>query len=149
MRKVFILLFLIFAFSCREQTEKIIEPTIYIDYVNNQLEASTIECQQEITKDSSYLAQNFEEVNINGLIPRIKFNYTTLVIDGVRFQEIILYGCTNTNLTWYTQPYSYLCSFRHNLKTKTLSVFHLPSKQHIDFRSIQGRSYFKKCLSEL
>lgn len=74
------------------------------------------------------------------------FSYETIMINGVRFQEINLSGTANPKITWSTNPPVAICSFRHNTQEKSLHIFNTKTKKFLDFRANEGRLYFKECL---
>jgi len=136
--------------SCQENRTASSD-TIYIDYNTIGSDATTQKCYSEIITNKDYVNLKFNDsssVNPYQQKARSSFSYTTIVIDGIHFQEISLYASINAPITWGTMPPTFICSFRINPETNALTIFNTATKKFLDFRKDAGRIYFKACLND-
>jgi hypothetical protein len=124
----------------------------YLDYSHNEIDSFAKICENKITKNKLYSSLNFNDTTSkNPGRQRLwsTFIYSTIVINKTHYQEIKFSACRNALITWSTEPYHFVCSFRVDSKSKTLKIFNSDSKKFLDFSQKDGEKYFEKCLNKL
>ena len=134
--------------GCKEEKLSLNEDDVYIDYSYSELDSFAKNCENEITKNEIYLALKFNDT-VSNTVLRSEFSHSAIVINGKHYQEISLFACRNALVTWSTQPFFFVCSFRVDSESKSLKIFNSESKKFIDFRQERGKNYFEKCLKKL
>lgn len=91
---------------------------------------------------------NWNNPDTSKIIGHSSFSYRTLKIQDKIYFETDLTSFTFVQPHISNIPTKHVCTFRFDLKNKTIKIFNRLSEKFIDYRTAEGKNYFKSKLDE-
>ena len=132
----------------KEKKEKITFQELSLE----QLDVFTRQCYDEVLANEHYLKLNFNDTIDPSMVKKkawSQFSFRRRTEQRGRITEMYLSGSVNPEITYYTMVAIPLCHFNCVAKSKSFTILNQITGEDINFRSPEGRAYFKECLQVL
>ncbi len=153
MLKSFFAIFLILiALGCSENSitdlSGDLSDSVYI--LHDLRDTSLHSYYEEIMESDEFINWRFNSNNpdTSKTVGFFRLQNRTLKIQDKIYFEADLISYTSVPPQVSTIPIKHVCTFRFDLKQKNIKIFNQLTEKFIDYRTLEGKKYFKTCLDK-
>ena len=145
-----LLLFAAIAVGCKENAQtnapEDLSESVYI--LHNVRDTSVHSYYTEIIESNDFIHWrfNWDNPDTSKRIGHSNFDQRTIKIQDKTYFEMDLTRYTFVEPHVSTIPTEHVCTFRLDLEQKNIKIFDQESEKFIDYRTEEGKRYFKTCL---